>query len=75
MKLLTFSLLSMVFTVLVPIALVVFLVGRWRGSRGLSADEQRLATELRETAEQLRDRIATLERVLDVEVPGWRTER
>ena len=72
---LTFSLLTMVFMVLVPVALVVFLVGRWRSSRGLSADEQRLVTELRETAERLHGRIATLERILDAEVPGWRTER
>lgn len=75
MNFLTFSLLTMVFMVLVPIALVVFLVGRWRSSRGLSTDEQRLVTELRETAERLNSRIATLERVLDAEVPGWRIER
>lgn len=75
MHLLTFSLLTMALFVLVPVALLVFLVGHWRSSRGLSADERRLVTELRDTAEHLRGRIATLERVLDAEVPGWRNER
>ncbi len=60
---------------LAAIALIGHFVIRWRRTRGLSSEEERTVAALQETAERLQNRIATLEQVLDAEVPGWRIER
>ena len=47
---------------------------RWRAARALSAEDERMLGELWENAGRMEDRIRTLERVLDVEAPGWRNK-
>ena len=38
----------------------------------LSLDDREALSSLRHTAERMESRLATLERILDAEAPGWR---
>ncbi len=58
----------------VPLWIVFHYVTRWRTSRGLSADDERMLAQLWENAGRMEERIKTLERVLDVDAPGWRNK-
>jgi phage shock protein B len=57
-----------------PLWIVLHYVTRWRTSRTLSAEDERMLGLLWENAERMEGRIHALERVLDVEAPGWRNK-
>ena len=60
-------------TVVAPIWIIAHYLARWRRSRKLSADDEKSLGELYDIARRMEGRIVSLERVLDAEVPGWRT--
>jgi len=55
-----------------PLAVVLHYVTKWKSSRGLSSDEQKMLEELWQDAQKMESRINTLETILDDEVPDWR---
>lgn len=59
-------------TVVAPLALILNFVTKWKMSKGLSSDEQRILEELWHECETLHDRIETLETILDDRAPDWR---
>lgn len=59
-------------TVVAPLWLILHYVTMWKKNRGLSAEEESGFRSLRESAEKLDERLATMERILDDEVPDWR---
>ena len=59
-------------TVVAPLWLILHYVTMWRKNRGLSAEEESSFRSLRDNAEKLDERLATMERILDDEVPDWR---
>jgi phage shock protein B len=59
--------------IVAPIWIVGHYLTRWRRSRKLSADDEKSLGELYDIARRMEGRIVSLERVLDAEVPGWRT--
>jgi phage shock protein B len=62
-----------VFLVIVaPIWLVLHYVTRWRSSRTLSREDERMLVDLWESAKRMELRIVTLEKILDAEAPQWR---
>jgi phage shock protein B len=62
-----------VFMVIVaPIWLVLHYVSRWRSSRTLSREDERMLVDLWESAKRMEHRIVTLEKILDAEAPQWR---
>jgi phage shock protein B len=61
-------------TIVLPIWIVAHYLTRWRRSRTLSTQDERTMGELYDAARKMEGRIAALERVLDSEVPGWRTK-
>jgi phage shock protein B len=66
--------LGIIFLVIVaPIWIVAHYLTRWRRSRKLSSEDERVLGELYEAARKMEARLAALERVLDAEAPGWRT--
>lgn len=69
---LTFVLGVIFLVVVAPIWIVAHYLARWRRTHKLSASDERSLGELYETARRMEARIVALERVLDVEVPGWR---
>lgn len=56
-----------------PIWLILHYRSKKQVSQGLSEDEYRRLNELAESAEQMADRINTLEAILDAEAPEWRS--
>ncbi len=69
-----FFILGLLFlTIVAPIWIVAHYLTRWRRSRKLSAADERSLGELYDIARRMEGRVATLERVLDSEAPGWRT--
>jgi phage shock protein B len=64
-----------IFMVIVaPIWLVLHYRSKGQASQGLSEEEYIQLSELSETADKMADRIKTLEAILDVETPDWRTK-
>jgi phage shock protein B len=58
--------------IVVPLALVLHYVTRWREAKGLSREDSRLLEELWQDTQRMESRINTLETILDDEVPEWR---
>jgi phage shock protein B len=59
-------------TVLMPIIIVMHYVTKWKGTKGLSNDEQRLLEDLWKDSQSMQSRVNALETILDAEVPDWR---
>ena len=59
--------------IVAPLWLLLHYLTRWRSTKTLSADNERMLVELWESARRMEDRIATLETILDAEAPHWRT--
>jgi phage shock protein B len=58
--------------VVLPLVVVLHYVTKWKSSRVLSKDDERMLEELWESAQKMESRINTLETILDDEVPDWR---
>jgi phage shock protein B len=41
-------------------------------SKGLSAEDEKMLSEVWESTNRMEERIKTLERILDIEAPNWR---
>lgn len=51
--------------VLAPLIIVFHFITKWRQTREMSGDDERMLEELWELSQRLEDRIETLERILD----------
>jgi phage shock protein B len=60
-------------TIVAPIWIVAHYISRWRKGRALSSVDEKTLGELYDAARRMEARLASLERVLDAEAPGWRT--
>lgn len=58
--------------VVLPLAVILHYITKWKSSRTLSGDEQRMLEELWHDAQKMESRINALETILDDQVPDWR---
>ncbi len=58
--------------VVLPLVVILHYVTKWKSSRTLSGDEQRMLEELWQDAQKMESRINALETILDDRVPDWR---
>jgi len=58
--------------VVAPIWIIAHYVTRWRQTRMLSSEDEKLLAELWNSVDRMESRINSLERILDAEVPDWR---
>jgi phage shock protein B len=64
-----------VFLVIVaPIWIIAHYVTRWRQTRMLSSEDEKLLAELWNSVDKMESRINSLERILDAEVADWRKQ-
>ena len=64
---------AILFVVLVlPLAIIMHYVTKWKATKGLSAEDEKMLEQLWENAQQMQSRINALETILDSEVPEWR---
>ena len=52
--------------------LVFHYVTKWKSQGSLTGEDEKLMDELHEMARRLDDRVATIERIMTAENPGWR---
>ncbi len=55
-----------------PLALIGHYVTEWRKTKMLSGEDEKLLSELWESASRMESRVNALERILDTETPSWR---
>lgn len=66
---------AVIFLVIVaPVWIIFHYLTKWRIAKTLSADDERMLSDLWHSASQMEDRIRQLERILDAEAPGWRSK-
>lgn len=58
--------------VVAPLAIILHFVTKWKQSREISGDDERLLEELYEMSQRMEERIVSLETILDDELPEWR---
>jgi phage shock protein B len=59
-------------TIILPLWIILHYVTKWKSSKGLSTEDEKMLSEIWESANRMEDRINTLERILDVDSPDWR---
>ena len=52
-------------TVLAPLIIILYFITKWRQTREISSDDERMLEDLWTLSQRLEDRIETLERILD----------
>jgi phage shock protein B len=59
-------------TVCFPIWIVFHYITKMKTSKGLTAEDEKMLSEVWESTNKMEERIITLERILDIEAPTWR---
>lgn len=59
-------------TVVVPIWIVFHYITKIKTAKGLTAEDEKMLSEVWESTNRMEERIKTLERILDIETPNWR---
>jgi phage shock protein B len=59
-------------TVCLPLWIIFHYVTKMKTAKGLTAEDEKMLTEIWESTKKMEERIQTLERILDIESPSWR---
>ena len=59
-------------TVCAPLWIIFHYITKMKTAKGLTAEDEKMLTEVWESTKKMEDRIQTLERILDIESPTWR---
>jgi len=59
-------------TVCLPLWIIFHYVTKMKTAKGLTAEDEKMLTEVWESTKKMEERIQTLERILDIESPTWR---
>lgn len=59
-------------TIPAPLLIVMYFVTRWKQTREITGGDEEMLEELWELSQRLEDRLASLETILDSELPEWR---
>jgi phage shock protein B len=68
-----FILLIVLSVTVVPLMIIMHYTTKWKATKGLSDDEQRLLEDLWQDSQRMESRLNALETILDDEVPKWRS--
>jgi phage shock protein B len=59
-------------SIVAPVWIIAHYSANWRKHRGLTMQDEAMLKDLHEAAEKINDRLGTIERILDDEIPDWR---
>lgn len=59
-------------TIVAPLMVVLHFVTKWKQSREISGDDERMLEDMYVMSQRMEERIVTLEKILDDELPDWR---
>lgn len=62
----------LIFGVVVPTWIVFHYLTRWRATKTISGEDEKLLQDLWDSADKIDKRLQTLERILDADSPEWR---
>jgi phage shock protein B len=62
-------------TVVVPFIVIMHYTTKWKATKGLSEDEQRMLEDLWKEGQAMQSRVNALETILDSESPDWRKKQ
>ena len=68
----TYTLLIILLTVVVPLALILHYITKWKEAKGLSAEDEQMLEDIWQDAKRMESRVNALETILDDEVPERR---
>jgi phage shock protein B len=68
-----FILLIVMSVKVLPLMIIMHYTTKWKATKGLSDDEQRLLEDLWQDSQRMESRLNALETILDDEVPKWRS--
>ncbi|VAW07036.1 Phage shock protein B [hydrothermal vent metagenome] len=60
--------------VVAPLMIIFHYVTKWKQSTTLTSEDEKILTEMWDSAERIEARIQNIERILDAESPDWRTK-
>ncbi len=55
-----------------PLVIVLHYMTKWKESKGLSREDEKMLEEIWESAQKMESRINALETILDDQAPDWR---
>ena len=58
--------------VVLPLAIIMHFITKWKATQGLSHDEEQMLEDLWRRSQAMESRINALESILEDEVPDWR---
>jgi phage shock protein B len=59
-------------TLCLPLWIILHYMTKWKMSKGLSPEDEKMLSDVWESTNRMEERINTLERILDIEAPSWR---
>ena len=59
-------------TIIVPLVVVLHFITKWKQSREFSGDDEKMLEDMYVKSQRMKERINTLEKILDDELPDWR---
>ena len=59
-------------TVCAPLWIIFHYITKMKAAKGLTAEDEKMLSDVWESTKKMEDRIVTLERILDIESPSWR---
>ncbi len=66
---------GILFTIFVaPFWVILHYVTKWKATKGLTVDEQRMLEELWHDSQRLESRLSALETILEAQDPSWRSK-
>lgn len=62
-------------TIIVPLIVVLHYVTKWKQGREISGDDEKMLEDLYLMSQRMEERLHTLERILDDQLPEWRKKQ
>ncbi|WP_417449956.1 envelope stress response membrane protein PspB [Kordiimonas sp.] len=56
-----------------PLWIIFHYITKWKQMKGITAEDEASLGDLRSAADRLEERLRTMERIMDDEVPDWRS--
>ena len=62
-------------TIVLPLVVIMHYTTKWKATKGLSDDEQRMLEDLWKESQAMQSRVNALETILDDEAADWRKKQ
>ncbi len=59
-------------TIIIPLIVVLHFITKWKQSREISGDDEKMLEDMYEMSQRMEERIRALETILEDELPDWR---